>query len=475
MLKRSIEGGEDEVLFGEGYGPEKIIYAVLGEQGRYLTIHVLEGSSGKKVELWLKDLQSKKAAIPVNNDIEATFQAQVVDGTIYMRTSYDAPNGRILVADVNDPSPDNWKELVPEREGAVIQGASMVGGRIFVNMLENVQSRVVAFDTEGNELGEIEFEGIGSVSGIAGRWDDNEAYFTFSSFHIPSTIYQYDVETGEKSRWFQPEIPVNPDDFEVQQVRYTSKDGTEVPMFLVHKKGLELNGKNPTLLYGYGGFRSSQTPGFSSSAAVFASKGGVWAVANLRGGGEFGEEWHQAGMLERKQNTFDDFIAASEWLIEQGYTSPDHLGIYGGSNGGLLVGAAMTQRPDLYDAVVCTYPLLDMVRYDKFLVAKYWVPEYGTASNPEHFPFIYEYSPYHNVEEGVDYPATLFITGDGDTRVAPLHARKMAALVQAKSALERPVMLRYHEDQGHAGGTPVSQQIEDATEFLSFLLWRLQD
>jgi prolyl oligopeptidase len=333
----------------------------------------------------------------------------------------------------------------------------------------------VAFDTGGNELGEIEFDGIGSVSGIAGRWDDSEAYFTFSSFHIPSTIYQYDVETGEKSQWFQPEIPVNPDDFEVQQVRYTSKDGTEVPMFLVHKKGLELNGKNPTLLYGYGGFRSSQTPGFSSSAAVFASKGGVWAVANLRGGGEFGEEWHQAGMLERKQNTFDDFIAASEWLIEKGYTSPDHLGIYGGSNGGLLVGAAMTQRPDLYDAVVCTYPLLDMVRYDKFLVAKYWVPEYGTASNPEHFPFIYEYSPYHNVEKGVDYPATLFITGDGDTRVAPLHARKMTALVQAKSALERPVMLRYHEDQGHAGGTPVSQQIEDATEFLSFLLWRLQD
>jgi prolyl oligopeptidase len=302
--------------------------------------------------------------------------------------------------------------------------------------------------------------------------ESNEAFYTFDSFHIPMTIYRYNIAKATQEVWARQEDPIASESFEVKQVWYESKDKTRIPMFIAHAKGLKLNGSNPTLLTGYGGFNLSRTPGFSPLAAVWVELGGIYALPNLRGGGEFGEAWHQAGMLENKQNVFDDFIAAAEWLIKNGYTTPSKLAISGASNGGLLVGAAMTQRPDLFQAVVCSYPLLDMIRYHIF-GGRYWAPEYGSSENSEQIKYIYAYSPYHRVQPGTKYPAVLFISGDSDTRVAPLHARKMAALMQAATGSDRPVLLHYDTKAGHSGGMPASTQIENLTDELSFLLWQL--
>ena len=433
---------------------------------------MLHGSAATQTELYYKDVENDGPVETIVNDIDARFFPNIAGDHMLIQTNWEAPRERIFLAPLADPMPENWKEIIPERE-AVIQGVSPVGGKLFINYLEDVKSRVEIFDLEGKSLGEISFPAIGSVSGMAGRWEDDEAFFAFSSFHIPTTIYRYQVSTGEKTVWNQLDVPIDADDIEVGQVWYTTKDGTRIPMFLVHRKGVEPDGQNPVLLTGYGGFNVSRAPGFSSTAVYGVEQGMIYALPNLRGGGEFGEEWHRAGMFENKQNVFDDFIAAAEWLIDNGYTNPSKLAIYGGSNGGLLVGAAMTQRPDLFQAVVCTYPLLDMVRYHKFLVARFWVSEYGSADEPEQFEYIYKYSPYHNVKPGTDYPATLFITGDSDTRVAPLHARKMAALVQEATGSERPVLLKYDTKSGHSGGTPVSRQIEDSADTFGFLMWQL--
>jgi prolyl oligopeptidase len=386
-----------------------------------------------------------------------------------MQTNWQAPNGRVLAVDLKNPARDKWKEVVPAGKTA-IQGVSTAGGRLFVRYLENVLPHIRIFDPQGKPQGEIAFPSIGSASGLRGSWDKNEAFFTFTSFVTPPTIYRYDIAKGTREVWAKENVPVASHRFEVKQVKYASKDGTLIPMFLVHKKDIKFDGSSPALLTGYGGFNLSQTPGFSARAALWVEKGGVYALPNLRGGGEFGEDWHKAGMLAKKQNVFDDFIGAAEWLVKNGYTSPSRLAISGGSNGGLLVGAALTQRPDLYAAVVCFYPLLDMVRYHKFLVAGYWVPEYGSGDNPEQFPFIYAYSPYHHVKAGTKYPAVLFVTGDSDTRVAPLHARKMAALLQASNGGDRPILLHYDTKAGHSGGsTPVTKRIEELTDELSFL------
>jgi prolyl oligopeptidase len=318
---------------------------------------------------------------------------------------------------------------------------------------------------------------VGTVGNVSGEWGKREAFFAYQSFLVPSTIYRYDVSTGARSVWAKQQIPLRGDRYEVERVRYTSRDGTEIPMFVVHRKGLVHDGSSPALLTGYGGFTLSQTPAFSARAALWVERGGVYAVANLRGGSEFGEPWHEAGMLDRKQNVFDDFVAAADWLIAKGYTSTRRLAISGGSNGGLLVGAAFTQRPGLFSAVVCSYPLLDMIRYHKFLVASYWVPEYGSSEDAAQFQYLYAYSPYHHVRPGIAYPAVLFITGDSDTRVAPLHARKMTALLQADSSdlAEKPVLLYYDTKAGHSRGinTPVAKQIEDLTTEAMFLFWQL--
>jgi prolyl oligopeptidase len=311
---------------------------------------------------------------------------------------------------------------------------------------------------------------------VSGSWDSPLAFFGFSSFHLPSTIYQYDVARSERTVFARESAPVQPENFTVEQVWYPSKDGTRVPMFLMYRKGLQRNGTSPTYLTGYGGFTSSMLPSFSSRAISWAEQGGIYAVANLRGGGEFGESWHRAGMLDRKQTTFDDFIAAGEFLIRERYTSSQHLGIAGGSNGGLLVTAVATQRPDLVSAVLCSYPLIDMLRYHKFLVGSFWVPEYGSADVAEQFGWLYAYSPYQHVKAGTKYPAMLFVTGDADTRVAPLHARKMTALMQrdAANGPNDPILLRYHVAGGHSGGEPLNMQIKHAAEELGFMWWQLQ-
>ncbi len=463
----------DKVIFGEGYGPEMIIGAGLSDDGRWLVITVLYGSAADKTEIYVKDMANQGPIVTIVKDVQARFFGSVGGDTLYVQTNWNAPNNRILAVDLKNPARENWREVVPEQEKAVLRGMSLAGGRVFANYMRNVRTQVKVFEPDGRHVRDIEFPALGSASGINGRWGSAEAFYSFSSYHMPTTIYRYDVADGAQSIWARLKVPVDTDEFAVRQVWYESKDGTLVPMWLVHKKGLKLDGNNPTYLTGYGGFNLSMTPGFNSRAVIWVENGGVYAVPNLRGGGEFGEKWHQAGMRENKQNVFDDFIAAAEWLIANGYTRPEKLAIAGGSNGGLLVGAAMTQRPELYRAVVCSYPLLDMVRFQQFLVARFWVPEYGSAENPDQFRYIRAYSPYQNVKKGTAYPATLFITGDSDTRVDPLHARKMAALVQASNGGERPVLLRYDTKAGHSGGLPVSKQIEDLTDELSFLFWRL--
>ena len=427
-----------------------ILYGELSEDGRWLVITVMYGSSADKTEIYLKDVSSDGPIVPVVKDIDARFLGGIAGNSLYLQTNWEAPNSRLIVVDLEKTSRENWREIILESD-AVMDGFSTAGGKLFVSYLKDVKSIVVEFEPDGTRLGEISFPTIGTVSGVYGKWDSSEAFFVYTSFHIPTTIYRYDVANRTQEIWAKIDVPIDSDKYEVKQVWFESKDGTSVPMFVVHAKNIKLDCSHATLLTGYGGFNASSTPGFSAQAAAWIKKGGIYAVANLRGGGEYGEEWHRAGMLQNKQNVFDDFIAAAEYLIEKGYTKPEKLAIRGGSNGGLLVGAAMTQRPDLFGAVICTYPLLDMVRYHMFLVARYWVPEYGSSENPEQFKYLYAYSPYHNVKKGTIYPAVLFITGDADTRVAPLHARKMAAMMQAATGSDKPVIIRYHTKAGHSG------------------------
>ncbi|MFQ5753780.1 MAG: prolyl oligopeptidase family protein, partial [bacterium] len=405
--KMGTDPTNDTQIFGEGYDPGKIIFGSLSENGRYLLIHVLHGSAGK-TEVYFKDLSTDGAFVTVVNDIEARTFGEIADDQLFLQTNWQAPNKRILAYDLNKPSqtPSEWREIIPESE-APINEFTLAGGKLFVNYLENVVSKVKVFEPDGKHLRDIAFPAIGSVGNVSGRWDSNEAFFSYSSFHIPNTIYRYDVAKGSQEVWAQQNVPFNSANIEVIQVWYESKDKTRIPMFLVHAKGLKLDGNNPTYLTGYGGFNISLTPRFSSTAALWVEMGGVFAQPNLRGGGEFGEQWHEAGMLANKQNVFDDFVAAAEWLVKEKYTRPSKLAIAGGSNGGLLVGAALTQRPELFKAVVCRYPLLDMVRYHNFLVARFWTPEYGSSENPEQFKYLLAYSPYQNVKPGTKYPAVL--------------------------------------------------------------------
>lgn len=444
----------------------------ISDNGKWWVLNIGHGTSGGN-DLYIKaagvggEWQEVLARDGYSTNID------FAEDTLLIHTNYGAPKNRMMIADASKPGYLTWQEVLPERDDAVLRSVSPRGGKIVANYLENVQSVVKIYEMDGTFVRDIEFGTIGSTSGASGRFDSDELFFSFSSFHIPRTIYRYDIATEERTEWAKQDVPVDSENMELKQITYKSKDGTDIPMFILHQKGIELDGTNPTLLYGYGGFNISQTPGFRASRAAWVEMGGVYAVANLRGGGEFGKEWHEAGKFENKQNVFDDFIAAAEYLIAEGYATSETLGIMGGSNGGLLVGAVMVQRPELFSAVICSVPLLDMVRYDKFMLAKLWISEYGSADNPDQFEYIYKYSPYHNVKEGVEYPATLFITGDGDTRVAPLHARKMVALVQAANGGDNPIMLKYDLKGGHSGGTPVYKQIENEVDLWGFLKWKL--
>lgn len=466
------EPSRDAELFGQGYGPEKIIVVDLAEGGRYLVIQVLYGSSADRTEVYYQDLRQPGAITPLVNDIPARFIAAAAGHQAFLQTNWKAPNERILAVDLEHPQREHWKEIVPEGD-APIEYFTLAGGKIMVDYTRDASSRLMIFHADGSGSEAIPLPALGSVGLISSRWEDNEAFFAFSSFVIPAEVYRYDVTRGESRVWARTEVPLDSSQFEVKQVWYASKDGTRVPMFVVAKKGLQLDGSSPALLTAYGGFNLNITPSFSAEAAVWVESGGVFALANLRGGGEFGEKWHRAGMLGDKQHVFDDFIAATEWLIRNKYTSPARMAITGTSNGGLLMGAMITQRPDLYGAVVCRYPLLDMLRYQDFLVAKFWVPEYGSADNAEQFKWLYAYSPYQHVVKGTDYPAVLLVSGDGDTRVAPLHARKMTAMLQWAQGVSKPILLDYDTKSGHSGGRPVSKQIDELTDEVGFLFWQL--
>ena len=469
------DSAKDALIFGEGRDPQDWPGINISNDGRWLLITVEEGFA--KSELYLQDLKAGTAAVRITDGKEFLYGGEIVNGKIFITTNEDAPRYRAFVAETSFPLRAGWKEIIPQAD-AVLDGTVVVNGQLLAQYEKNATSQLKLFDTEGKPLGDVELPAIGSVLGIGGKWNRKEVFFAFQSFTIPSSIYQ--INLSNRSTWLWGKVEargIEPSRYEVKQVWFNSKDGTRVPMFVFYKKGLQLDGRNPTLLTGYGGFNVSMTPNFQGARYLWLERGGVFAVANLRGGSEFGEEWHRAGMLDKKQNVFHDFIAGAEYLIAQRYTDKDHLAISGGSNGGLLMGAVLTQRPDLFRAVVCQVPLLDMLRYQNFQIAKLWIPEYGSADDPKQFDWLYAYSPYHHVKQGEKYPAILFMTADSDTRVDPMHAKKMAALMQAEAAngrsRERPILLRIDTKAGHGAGKPIAKQVDDLTDIYSFLFWQV--
>jgi prolyl oligopeptidase len=468
--------GKDPLIFGEGRNPQDIPQVTLpDDDDRWLLITVFEGWA--KSELYLQDLKAGTPPVELTSGKEFLYAGEILRGRLYITSNEDAPRFRVLAVDAANAKRENWKEIVPQSD-AVLKSVSVYGGKLFAQYEKNASSQVRLLALDGKPIEDVALPTLGTVTTSGGKWNREEVFFDFSSFTVPPSVYRFDLASRKSGLWDKVTAPgIDPAAYEVKQLWYTSKDGTRVPVFVFHQKGLALNGKNPTLLTGYGGFNVSNTPEFRASRFVWLEHGGVLAVANLRGGAEFGEDWHRAGMLEKKQNVFDDFIAAAEFLISEKYTDKEHLAIQGGSNGGLLMGAAVTQRPDLFRAVVCQVPLLDMLRYQNFQIAKLWVAEYGSADDPKQFDFIYAYSPYHRVKAGTEYPAILFMTADTDTRVDPMHAKKMAALMQAEAAngqsRERPILLRVDTKAGHGQGKPITKQIEEITDIYSFLFWQL--
>lgn len=463
---------QDKLLYGEKLGKDKILAVTLSDNGANLAYVLFYGSGSERTDLYLQNLRQNGPIVPVVNDINSLFIPAWGGDTLYVLTDWKAPLWHVYAVSPANPGRGSWKEVIPEAD-IKLEGLQPAGGELIGSYLRNASSEIRIFDADGKHSSLLPLPGLGTAS-VSGEWQSKELFDEFESFNYPKVILDHNLSTGQTAVWAKPKAPVRPEDFEVQQVWYDSKDKTRVPMFLFYKKGLKLDGSNPVYLTAYGGFGASETPSFNPSRLLWAESGGVVAVPNIRGGGELGENWHRDGMLAKKQNVFDDFLAAAKYLIENKYTSPSRLSILGGSNGGLLVGAALTQRPDLIRAVVCLYPLEDMLRFQKFMDGPYWVAEYGSSEDPAQFPVLYAYSPYHHVKPGTKYPAVLFITGDGDTRVAPLHARKMAARLQAATTSELPVLLLYDTKSGHSGGRPMNKVIDENTDILSFLMWQLQ-
>jgi prolyl oligopeptidase len=462
---------QDVQVFGSEYGPGQWIGADVSESGRYVLFGVQHGWA--KNEIFVRERSGTGPALTIVKGIDAHFRPVFAGDRLIVQTDWKAPRWRIVEVDLADPAPEKWREIVPEGEDT-IQSVTPVGGRLLVHSLRDVSSRLRVYSLDGKALGDVALPGPGSVSSIQGRFGQDEVFFTFTSYTTPASTLRADVRTLAVETWWRPEVPFESAAYETKQVWYPSKDGTRVPMFVVHRRGLALDGRRPTLLFGYGGFNVSILPAFGALSAWWLEHGGVFAVPSLRGGGEFGEKWHREGMLEKKQNVFDDFLAGAEWLVANKYTEPARLAIRGGSNGGLLVGAALTQRPDLFRAVLCDFPDLDMVGYHRFENNNPpALLEYGDASKPEQFRFLYAYSPYQRVKPGTAYPAVLFTTGDADTRVPPLQARKMTARLQAATASGRPVLLLYDTKAGHAGGRPMAKLVEDWSMQLTFLAGEL--
>lgn len=464
---------EDKVIFGET--PEekhRYVGSSVTEDGRYLVVTASISTSGNK--LFIKDLNQPNADfITILDHTDSDTYVMHSEGTkLFLVTNLNAPNKKIVTTDISNPTPSNWKDLIPETENVLNAGTG--GGYIFANYMKDAVSHVEQYDLEGNKVRTIELPGVGTARGFGAKNDDEELYFSFTNYIMPPSIYKYDIENGTSELFIEPEINFDPEDYESKQIFYTSKDGTKIPMIITHKKGIELNGKNPTILYGYGGFNISLTPSFSVSNAMWLEEGGIYAVANLRGGGEYGKDWHNAGIKTKKQNVFDDFIAAAEYLIDNNYTSSDYLAIRGGSNGGLLVGATMTQRPDLVKVAIPAVGVLDMLRYHTFTAGAGWAYDYGTAEeSKEMFEYLKGYSPLHNLKEGTAYPATMITTADHDDRVVPAHSFKFAAALQAKHAGSNPVLIRIEKDAGHGAGVPVSKIIEQSADVFAFILYNM--
>jgi prolyl oligopeptidase len=443
------------------------------EDGRYLVITVWRGTEQKNL-IFYQDLQANDGKThEIISEWVADYNFVGNEGSkFWFTTDLDAPFKRLIAIDVAQPEEKNWETVIPETKDT-LQGVGAVGGRLVASYLHDACSAVKVFDTSGKLVREIQFPGLGSAGGFGGRFDQSETFYTFTSYTVPGAIYRYDMQTGKSELFREPNVKFDEGQFESKQIFYRSKDGTQVPMIIVARKGLILDGKNPTILYAYGGFNVSLTPGFSVSTIAWLEQGGVYAVPNLRGGGEYGRAWHEAGMKNLKQNVFDDYLAAAQWLIGHKYTSPNKLAIRGGSNGGLLVGAAMTQRPDLFRAAVPAVGVMDMLRYHKFTIGWAWAPEYGSSDDAELFKVLHAYSPLHNLKSGTKYPATLVTTGDHDDRVVPAHSYKFAAALQAAHAGETPALIRIETRAGHGAGTPTSKLIDASADVLAFLVKEL--
>ncbi len=438
------------------------------EDGKYLLVYVSEGTE-RKNRIFYKDLTNPDATMVEWLDkADASYSVVENEGSVfYVVTDKDAPRKRVVAVDIHKPS--EWKEVIPQQE-EVLQGINLLGDEFFTTYLKDAKTQVRVYGIDGAFKREIALPGIGSAGGFGGKRDYTETFYSFSSYTVPPTIYRYDVKTGASTVYKQPKVDIHPDDYETKQVFFNSKDGTRVPMFLTYKKGMKLDGNNPTYLYAYGGFNSSLTPGFSVSAMTWMEMGGIYAVANLRGGGEYGQAWHDAGKKLKRQNVFDDFIAAAEYLIQEKYTSSSKLAIAGGSNGGLLVGACMTQRPDLYGAAVPAVGVMDMLRFNKFTIGWAWESDYGSPQNPDEFKALYAYSPYHNLKPGTRYPATLVTTSDHDDRVVPAHSFKFAAALQAAQAQDGPpTLIRIETRAGHGAGKPTAKVIEEVADIYAFV------
>ena len=470
--KLTDDPAKDELVFGDGLGPTELPGARVSDNGRWLLITVSVGSAGDQQRVYLKNIEKNGPIVTVADTIKASIQCDFAGDQLVIHTNWGAPNQRVVVADAAKPWPQHWKTIVPESPDAVIDDVAVAGGRLYVSVLQNVVAKLRVYGLDGSGGSEVPLPGLGSISGVSGEWAGREGYFQYSSFNQPPTIYRYDFTSGNATPWWRSSAAFPTAAFEVRQFSIRSTNGAKVPFFVVARKGMPFDGSNKVLLGGYGGFNVSVTSQFSPFIASWLDLGGVYVSANLRGGSEFGESWHRDGMLANKQHTFDDFLNVTQWVLTRGICLRQGLAINGGSNGGLLVGAAMTQRPDLYGAVLCQVPLLDMFRYHRFLVARFWVPEYGSSENAEQFDWLRAYSPYQNLKSGVKYPSVMFVTGDADTRVDPLHARKMAARMQALGG-ENPVLLHYDVNAGHAGGKSVDQSIADNADLLQFLRWRL--
>ena len=463
---------DDTLIFGGSQTPRRYIGGYVTEDQNYLVISAAESTTGN--ELYIQDLRKDDAGIiTVVDNFESDQSVVHSDGDkLFIKTNKDAPNGRLVTTTIADPAPSTWEDLIPETENVLTIGTA--GGKFFATYMIDATERVYQYSLEGEMEREIELPGLGSAGGFGGRMEDEEIYYTFTSYVYPSTIFNYTIASGESELYKASGVNFDPEQYESRRIFYESKDGTRIPMIITHKKGLEMDGTNPTMLYGYGGFNISLTPGFSTSRIVLLENGGIYAVANLRGGGEYGEKWHQAGTKLNKQNVFDDFIAAAEYLIKENYTSADYLAIAGGSNGGLLVGATMTQRPQLMAVAFPAVGVLDMLRYHKFTAGAGWHTDYGTADESEEmFEYLYAYSPLHNLEEGTEYPSTMVTTGDHDDRVVPAHSFKFAARLQQTHSGDNPVLIRIETDAGHGAGKPTDKIIQEQADKWSFMFWNM--